>query len=153
MADHGGGRLRFHRLSDHSQLIRSTGIVALEKENKFAPAPWYCEIEGRGLSAIGLPKDANVGFELTKDFGRAIGRAVIDDQNLPFGKREILGQDTGDCLFDEFLVIVSINQDTYERLGHSLIPVFPVATGQKQADWLLSILPNIDYRLQMNLKS
>src|SRR5215470_2586787 len=126
MPEQGGGRLRFHRLGDHSQLIRKPGIVAIEKENKFAPALWYCMIEGRGLSAIGLSKDADVGLELTEDFGRAIGGSVIDDQNLPFAKRKILGQDTGDCLFDEFRVIVSVNQDAYERSWHSLfLPIIP----------------------------
>ena len=129
MPEHGGGRLRFHRLGDHSQLIRNPGIVAIEKENKFAPALWYCVIEGRGLSCIGLSKDADVGLELTEDFGRAIGGAVIDDQNLPFGKRKILGQDAGDCLFDEFLVIVSVNQDTYEGSGHSLFTSIPGGHG------------------------
>ena len=69
---------------------------------------------------VGFPKDARLILEFTQDFGSAIRRPVIDNQNLTLRSGIVLSKHTLDGGFDEALVVVGVDQNAYKWCRHAV---------------------------------
>ena len=51
----------------------------------------------------------DIGYEFAHDFGRAVGRTIVHDENFYFGSWEILLHSVDDGFFDKAFVVVGVD--------------------------------------------
>ena len=111
MADAADVRLRFKDRNDGAKLVFSPPVVAIEECNDLALALRNRKIEGAGLTAVLFAKDAEALLEFAENFGSLVRGAVIHHEDFDISHGEILFEDADNCLLDEFLVVVRVNQN------------------------------------------
>ena len=113
--------MAFELFVDLPQFRRKPDIVRIQQRDHFASSMLETEIEGRSLPAVLLSQIADLFPKLPQTLFRIIGRAVVHDQNFPLLSRKILRQHARNSVFDEFTVVVGIDQDGEERSFHSCL--------------------------------
>src|ERR1700722_7820446 len=105
------------------ELLFRPPVVPVEKCDNVTLCLGNARVECGCLAAICLLDQTHIRGESADDFGGAIGRAIVHDDDFHFCSRKILLQDAQNGFFDVTLVVVCVDQDCDCRCAHvSLLP-------------------------------
>ena len=84
-------------------------IVSVEKRNNVAPCLRNACIERGRLAAICFLNQPNVRLKLADDFGRAVSRPIVHNEDFSVRSWKILLLSSDNSFFDKRLVVVCVN--------------------------------------------
>ena len=91
------GRLRLIGFEEEARAFRGIAAVAIDHEEQIGPDLRQRGLHGAGLAATRFGDDFGAGG--AGEFGGAVGRAVVDDENAGFGKlRAVFRDDVADAV-------------------------------------------------------
>src|SRR5262249_35859256 len=130
VADHSNFRIGRKDGNDAAKFVGYPPIVAVQEGHDFAVAFRDPSVEGGSLPAVLFMYVANLRHEFADDLTGAVSRAVVDDDNFALARGEILFENAENGLFDESLVVISIDQDADVRPSHGRSPARPIGNSR-----------------------
>jgi len=110
-----GGEL----LCDSRNFVATPPIIAIQESNDFSSRLDDSGVEGGGLTAVGFANEPDPRRKLADNFGCAIRRTIVYNQDFHLRSGKVLCQHAGDGLADHGFMIVGVDQSGYERSSHA----------------------------------
>lgn len=93
-------------------------IIGVEEGDEFAVEFGKGGVEGGSLTAVRFSEITDARREFGHERSGVVGGTVVDDEDFEFGRREALGEDAFDGLFEELALVVGVDEGGDEGLGH-----------------------------------